>query len=106
MSSYAVTPHKPTEHVCRVGYDSYADSFFIYVARPLITDARRKPVGDMDGHVIVWFGLMPGEITSVEELSSLLAPYAFLPKRLREILRDEQARGRKDAARAAAAARG
>jgi hypothetical protein len=93
MSTHAVTPHKPLEHVCHVGYDPAQDSFFFRVARPLVTDENTlKVVGENDGHTIVWEGTTPREIETVEQLSTRLRPYATLPPGMYETLRGDRAR--------------
>jgi hypothetical protein len=105
MSTHAVTPHKPLEHVCHVGYDSAQDSFFFRVARPLVTDkSTGRIVGDNDGHTIVWEGTTPQEIETVEQLAVRLRPYATLAAGMYQTLRDDRAREFRGESRQTAAA--
>lgn len=76
-SRIEVTPKDPTQHVCYVGFDRLQDTYFVYVARPLIQDKGRV-VGNANGHTLFWKGTKRNEIETVEELATLIAPYATL----------------------------
>jgi hypothetical protein len=56
MSCYKIRTHEPDSMTCRVGFDAGAESFYVYVARPMVT-SRGRVVGNNDGHVIEYAGL-------------------------------------------------
>ncbi|HEY0173184.1 MAG TPA: hypothetical protein VGB98_19400 [Pyrinomonadaceae bacterium] len=92
MSRHAITPREPEKYLCWVGYDRGADSYFIYVSRHMKTDERQKIIGENDGHCVYHAGTTPGEIDSVETLATMLAPYADLPAKMFQTLRDDRLR--------------
>ena len=92
MSCYKLEPREPHRCTVQVGYDPGRLSFFMYVARPLITK-HGKVVGDNNGHVIEFKGFIAGEeIRTVEELESLVSKYAQLTPDVREALADDRRR--------------
>jgi hypothetical protein len=99
VSTYRIESTRPDFEECHVGYDPRIDSYWLYVARKLITE-RGKVKEGFDGHVIHWLGTTPNEIDSVEELASLVAEHGKLDDSTKAALRDRlsnqstQAKGR------------
>src|SRR4051794_25304675 len=92
MSCYTLPATDPNRFTCRVGWDNGVSSFFIYVARPLLTrkDGRIEP--ECDGHVIRWVGTGDGQIPTLEDLEREIEGYATLPEETRLLLWDDQRR--------------
>jgi hypothetical protein len=82
---YELEPKERERYVCFVGYDRTHRTFFVYVAHKGETDRSGKLTHS--NHVVMWFGTGEREITSVDEVKSLIGEYAELPARVEQALR-------------------
>ena len=73
MSRHNVSTNDPDKYECVVGYDAPLDTYFGQVI-DLETDNDTE-------RMVLWVGTSVHEITGVERLSELVAPYATLPPR-------------------------
>src|SRR5215207_8925825 len=92
MSCHKLKPHDENECTVRVGYDSGAKSFYVYVARPMLVDRGQKVVDGKNGHVILYEGLTGPPIQTVEKLAEVVAPFAELTEEVKGYLREDRQR--------------
>ena len=91
MSCYTLQPHDPELCTVRVGYDAGRESFYAYVARPILI-VRGKTAEGKDGHVIEMPGLEGAQIRTVAELEEVVSAYATVTTSVRESLLEDQRR--------------
>jgi hypothetical protein len=90
MSRYLI-PAIQTEHRIVVGWDSPLASFFAEVTDLNVEAAIERgecSEEDVDA-TILWVGTMPGEIPTLEQLQSTIAPFAILSTDIMEQLQSD-----------------
>jgi hypothetical protein len=92
MSCHKLKPHDENECTVRVGYDSGARSFYVYVAHPMLVDKGQKVVDGKNGHVILYEGLTGPPIKTIEELERMVAPFAVLTEEVKGYLCEDRQR--------------
>lgn len=90
MSCYILNSTDPDRYNVRVGWDSGADSFFVYISRPAFT-LSGVPNAD-PGHVVKSRGIEEGDQLSLEELEREVEGYGYMTDEVRNILRADRER--------------